>query len=100
MSLNVDNAIWRPRRETCGVHYNNGNENEPTPMEIGNINTGPATEAQCEQRKTDLEKSTCSKRNKVECRPWKCRQPKINNVDIDPGNSTGKDNTGYLSESE
>lgn len=100
LALNVDSAIWRARRGISGFHYNNNNGNEPTPMEIGNINSGPSTRAQREQRKKDLEKGACFKCHKVGCRPWKCRRPKINNVDIDPGKSTDEDNTVYLSDSE
>lgn len=93
LALNVDSAIWRARRGNSGFHYTNNRVGDagPTPMEIGNLNSGTTTRAHREQRKKDLENGACFKCHKVGCRPWKCRNTRVNNVEaesISPGDET------------
>lgn len=99
LALNVDSAIWRARRSTPGFHYNKNNVSEPTPMEIGNVNSGSMLRVQREQRRNDLDKGTCFKCHKVGCRPWKCR-PRVNNVEVGLGTVSDDHSIVQLSDSE
>lgn len=100
IALNVDSAIWRAKGGPSIFHHNSFDKRGPTAMEIGNINGVPPSKAQREQRKKDLEDGACFRCHKAGCRPWKCRERRVNNIDIQSGDSEKEKDTVYLSDSE
>lgn len=94
MALNIDSAIWRARRPTGFFSPDNSGT---TTMEIGNVTGSRVTNAQCEQRRKDLNNGACFKCHKIGCRPWKCASPRVNHVEV---NSVTEEANVILSDSE
>lgn len=86
LALNLDSVFWRALRRNSSFNFNStnapSNRYNPTVMEIGNINGNHFTKRQGEQRKNDIELRTYFKYDKLRFRLWKCRQPKVNNLEL------------------
>lgn len=82
VALYIDSAIWRAKRGPAGFYPISEKQQQPTPMEIGNVYGGPDSRAHREQQKKDLNNGACFRCHKRGCRPWRCNPSKLNNISI------------------
>lgn len=99
MALNVDSAIGRARKGNLGHYYITSKSSDgPVLMEIGNNNSRqPLTKAQCEQIDIDEKNNVCYRCHKQSWHWWKCGQPSVNTVDVDPQNDQDTEGSVLLS---
>lgn len=101
IALTVDSAIWGARRTSSGFFpAHSKDKNEPTPMEIGNVNGENSSKAQREQRRRDISQGACFRCHKVGCRPWKCDPSRVKHMNVGASDSVPEGSTVVLSDSE
>jgi len=107
IALRVDSALFAAgRMEARGSVGASPSKEAPTPMEIGNMETGRGGWRRYEttQREEDRRNNACFKCHKPGCRPWKhdkrSRGPGANNVGVRAGRQAELDNDLDIDEQE
>lgn len=110
IALRVDSALWTEYQSGrngyspfVGQQGSASDSTDPTPMELGNVdgrNRRPLTANEKEQRYKNKQNDACFVCHTPKCRPYKCRQPKINNTEMQESTNDPPDEEPAVSDSD